>query len=294
MKKLRQVLIILIETKKIKRKTATSGTFGKVILFIIFIVFFSAMNFFAPMGVSAGEIIPDEELIEGLIEGAGQITIDFGSPAAVSDAVNIILFLTVIAIAPSILVLMTGFTRILIVLSFVRNALGLQQTPPTQVLIGIALFLTIFLMAPVFTQINEEALQPYLEEELTLREAIDAAMVPVRNFMFAQIDNETGRRDLRNFLNIAGYTELPESLDDIGNSVLIPAFVLNEIKNAFWMGFVIYVPFLIIDLVVASTLMSLGMMMLPPAMVSMPFKLIIFILVGGWNLITDMLMASFR
>ena len=277
--KLRRVLIILRRIKKIKR-------------LILFIVFAGAVILAALTGVSAEEIVmPDfegigEELLD-LVEG-------LGSPETASDSVNILIFLTVIALAPSILVLMTGFTRILIVLSFVRNALGLQQTPPTQVLLGIALFLTVFLMAPIFSQMNEEALQPYVNEELSMEEAFDVAMGPVRGFMMRQLTSTAmGAQDLKTFLDLAGQ-EQPENWDEIGNVVLIPAFIMGEIRRAFMIGFMIYVPFLIIDLVVASTLMSLGMMMLPPAMVSMPFKLILFMLVDGWNLVVTTLMGTFH
>ncbi|MCL2099416.1 MAG: flagellar type III secretion system pore protein FliP, partial [Oscillospiraceae bacterium] len=174
------------------------------------------------------------------------------------------------------------------------NAMSLQQTPPTQVLVGIALFLTVFLMAPVFGQMNEEALQPYVEGELTMDEAFSAAMGPMRGFMINQVSSTAmGGQDLNTFLDLARQPR-PESIEEIGNAVLIPAFIMGEIRRAFMIGFFIYVPFLVIDLVVASTLMSLGMMMLPPAMVSMPFKLMLFILVDGWNLIITGLMGSFH
>jgi flagellar biosynthetic protein FliP len=280
-KKLRQVLIILIRIKRIRK-------------FILFIGFISALGIFALTSVSASELEGLEEYYEEIASNSPRVSLElenFTSPEGASDSVNIIIFLTIIALAPSILVLMTGFTRILIVLSFVRNALGLQQTPPNQVLIGISLFLTIFLMGPVLTDINENALQPYINEELTMDEAFAAAMEPVRGFMFYQLSSPNSN-ELNTFLDIAGQ-ERPEELEDIGNDVLIPAFIMNEIKLAFIMGFFIYVPFLIIDLVVASTLMSLGMMMLPPAMVSMPFKLILFMLVDGWAMITTTLMGSF-
>ena len=276
--------MVLVRTRKIKN----------VILFIVFV---GAVGMSALMGVSGAEIIDPADGgmdFEGVAEEILALVDGLGDPDVASDAVNILIFLTIIALAPSILVLMTGFTRILIVLSFVRNALGLQQTPPNQVLIGIALFLTIFLMAPVFSQMNEEALQPYINEEINLEEAFDAAMAPLREFMFAQLfSTRMGANDLNMFLDIAGQP-MPEELGEIGNEVLIPAFIMGEIRRAFMIGFLIYVPFLIIDLVTASTLMSLGMMMLPPAMVSMPFKLILFMLVDGWSLITNNLMLTFR
>lgn len=272
MRKLRQVLIILIRTKKIKK-------------FILFIIILSASCILALTSVSAAEITnADVDAVTEIIDGLG----DLGSPENAADSVNIIILLTIIALAPSILVLMTGFTRMLIVLSFVRNAMGLQQTPPTQVLTGIALFLTIFLMWPTFTQINDEALQPYINEEISMDEAFEAGMRPAREFMMSQVSRE----DINTFLDIAD-RPVPEEYDDIATEVLIPAFIMGEIKRAFIMGFFIYIPFLIIDLVVASTLMSLGMMMLPPAMVSMPFKLILFLLVDGWGLVVTTLIGSF-
>jgi len=245
---------------------------------LLFIVFLAALSGFSIMQVSAGAG-PSISLDPG----------DYNSPDSIADSINILIFLTVIALAPSILILVTGFTRILIVLSFTRNAMGLQQTPPNQVLIGLALFLTFFLMSPVFVKMNDEALQPYIAEEIELEEAMERAILPIREFMFAQLSPD----DLNTMLAISNHPP-PEVLSDVATEVLIPAFVLNEIKRAFIIGFFIYIPFLIIDLVVASTLMSLGMMMLPPAMVSMPFKLLIFMLVDGWGLILQTLITSFN
>ena len=246
----------------------------KIILFILFLILLSA---FMLTSISAAEFSVS---IDGL-----------GEPEGAASTVQILLLLTVIALAPSILVMMTGFTRILIVLSFVRNAMGLQQTPPNQVLIGLALFLTFFLMLPIFAQINDEALQPYINNEITQDEAIERAVNPLRNFMLEQLDTDDGRTDLRTFLDMS--REVPETYEDIPTSTLIPAFIIGELRRAFIIGFFIYVPFLIIDLVVASTLMSLGMMMLPPAMVAMPFKLILFLIVDGWSLIVRVLFITF-
>ena len=228
----------------------------------------------------------------GATQASASVTFDFSdldTPSNIADSVNILLLLTVIALAPSILVLMTGFTRILIVMSFTRNAMGLQQTPPNQVMIGLALFLTFFIMSPIFAKMNDEALQPYIAEEIEMDEALGRAVVPMREFMLAQMKPE----DLNTFLSIADQPR-PGDLSEISIWVIIPAFILSEIKWAFMLGFYLYIPFLIIDLVEASTLMSLGMMMLPPAMVSMPFKLMIFLLFDGWGLIVTSLMASFK
>lgn len=247
----------------------------KIIIFILFLI---SMSAFTLIGVSADNGLTFS--VEGL-----------GEPESAASTVQILLILTVIALAPSILIMMTGFTRILIVLSFVRNALGLQQTPPNQVIIGLALFLTFFLMAPLFSQMNEEALQPFINSEINQDEAIERAIVPMRNFMLDQMKND--KSDLKTFLDITG-APMPETYDEIEIWVIIPAFIIGELKRAFIIGFFIYVPFLIIDLVVASTLMSLGMMMLPPAMIGMPFKLILFLIVDGWSLIVKTLMVSFH
>ena len=204
-----------------------------------------------------------------------------------SQSVTIILLLTVGAVAPSILLLMTSFTRFAIVLSLTRNAIGTQQVPPTQVLTGLALFLTFFVMARVLSQINDNALQPFLNGEIEQAEAFDAGFAPLREFMAAQ----TGEDDLRLFLELRG-EEAPTSIDDVAPSVMIPAFVLSELRTVFTIGFVIFVPFLVIDLVVASVLMSMGMVMLPPVFISLPLKLLMFVLVDGWSLIVHSLVAS--
>ena len=205
---------------------------------------------------------------------------------AMSNTVLIILLLTVGAAAPSILLLTTSFTRFVIVLGLTRNALGTQQIPPNQVLTGIALFLTLFVMAPVLTQINDEALQPMLAGEMTQGEAFDAGFAPLRDFMLAQTD----RDDLQMLLDLRG--EEPQKPEDVSATVLVPAFVLSELKAAFVIGFMIFIPFLIIDLVVASVLMSMGMMMLPPVFISLPLKLLLFVMVNGWALIIGSVVES--
>lgn len=205
------------------------------------------------------------------------------------SAIQLLILFTILSLAPSILIMMTSFTRIIIVLSFLRNAIGTQQTPPNQVLIGIALFLTFFLMAPIASQINEEAIQPYLAEEISQNEALDIGMTPIREFMFRQ----TKEKDIALFLRIAKIDNV-NSLNDIPTRVLIPSFIISELKTAFQIGFILFIPFLVIDMVVASTLMSMGMMMLPPVMISLPFKLLLFIMVDGWNLIIGQLVSSFK
>ncbi|PKL91629.1 MAG: flagellar biosynthetic protein FliP [Candidatus Goldiibacteriota bacterium HGW-Goldbacteria-1] len=210
------------------------------------------------------------------------------NPKDVAATIQIILLLTVLTLAPAILMLMTSFTRIIIVLSFLRQALGSQQIPPNQILIGLALFMTFFLMRPVGTEIYDKAWKPYSENKITLDKAVDEAVKPVRQFMFKQ----TREKDLALFIYLSK-SPRPKNPDDVPTSVLIPAFVISELKTAFTVGFIIYVPFLIIDMVVASTLMSMGMMMLPPVMISLPFKILLFILVDGWHLLSRALIVSF-
>ncbi|MGN8644986.1 flagellar type III secretion system pore protein FliP [Gracilibacillus sp. HCP3S3_G5_1] len=207
---------------------------------------------------------------------------------SISTSVRLLLLLTVLSLAPSILILMTSFTRILIVLSFVRTSLATQQMPPNQVLVGLALFMTFFIMAPTFQEVNEQALQPLFAEEITLEEAYDNASIPIKEFMA----KHTRQKDLALFMNYAEI-ERPESVQDIPLTTLVPAFAISELKTAFQMGFMIFVPFLVIDMAVASVLMSMGMMMLPPVMISLPFKILLFILVDGWYLITHSLLDGF-
>lgn len=209
-------------------------------------------------------------------------------PANVSATVRLLLLLTVFSLAPGILILMTSFTRIVIVLSFVRTSLATQQMPPNQVLIGLALFMTFFIMAPTFSEIYDNALQPLFEEEITIDEAYEEASTPIKEFM-AQ---HTRQKDLALFMNYADI-EQPETLQDIPLTVMVPAFAISELKTAFQMGFMIFIPFLIIDMVVASILMSMGMMMLPPVMISLPFKILLFVLVDGWYLIAQSLLEGF-
>lgn len=211
------------------------------------------------------------------------------TPQETALSLQILLLLTVLSLAPAILIMVTSFTRIIVVLSFVRSALGLQQMPPNQVLIGLALFLTFFIMAPVADQINQTALQPYMNGKIGQQQAINNAMVPLREFMFKQ----TREKDLNLFINLSGMKQ-PEQLSDIPSTVLIPAFIISELKTAFQIGFLIYVPFIVIDMVVATTLMSMGMMMIPPVMISLPFKVLLFIMVDGWNLVVQSLITSFH
>lgn len=214
--------------------------------------------------------------------------IDTQNPQNVSTAIQLMLLITVLSMAPAILVMVTSFTRIIVVLSLVRNAIGIPSLPPNQVMIGLALFLTAFVMAPAIKQINNEAVQPYLNGTLTQQEAYSRGEAPVRDFMLKQ----TRQQDLGLFLKLSG-TEKPETVDDVPTYVLVPAFTISELKTAFQMGFVMFVPFLVIDLIVSSALLSMGMMMLPPVIVSLPFKILLFVLVDGWYLIIGSLVGSF-
>ncbi|CAH0346178.1 flagellar type III secretion system pore protein FliP [Bacillus sp. CECT 9360] len=209
-------------------------------------------------------------------------------PSNVSTSVKMFLLLTVLSLAPSILILMTCFTRIVIVLGFVRTSLATQQMPPNQVIIGLSLFLTFFVMAPTFQEVNEAALTPLFEEKIELDEAYELAALPFKEFMSAH----TRQKDLALFLDYA-QMDRPESIEDIPLTALVPAFAISEIKTAFQIGFMIFIPFLVIDMIVASVLMSMGMMMLPPVMISLPFKILLFVLVDGWYLVVKSLLQSF-
>ncbi len=223
--------------------------------------------------------------------GPFQFNLDTGSDnGGLTSTLQIMLVITLISLAPSILIMVTSFTRIIIVLHFVRSALGTQTTPPNQVLIGLALFLTFFIMSPVFTNINDNAIKPLTAGDITQEEAFEAGIKPLRDFMLDE--GNTRPQDLRLFMDIAEIGTV-DNLDEIPMTVVIPAFIISELRAAFIIGFLIYIPFIIIDMVVASTLMSMGMMMLPPTTISMPFKILLFILADGWNLVIGTLVKTF-
>ena len=243
----------------------------------------------------------DQDHIEGTTAGEVQdpdspddfsfnISSNAGS-TGLSAPLRILLVLTVVAVAPAILLMMTSFTRIIVVLHFVRTALGTQTSPPNQVLIGLAVFLTIFIMSPVVSQINTDAIQPFDAGEITQEEALEAGLAPIREFMFKQ----TNRKDIRLFLEIREQQNevSVEDIDEIPTEVLLPAFMISELRAAFIMGFLLYLPFIVIDMVVSSTLMSMGMMMLPPTTISMPFKILLFVLADGWDLLIGQLVRTF-
>lgn len=232
--------------------------------------------------------------IPSLTEAISIPTISFGvenadNPQQVSTGLQVLFLLTILSMAPGILLMTTCFTRIVIVLGFVRQAMGTQNMPPTQVIIGLALFLSFFIMAPTINTINDKALQPYLNEEINQEDALQKALEPMREFMFSQVKES----ELTLLADITLDNE-PFDKNDIPTMTLIPAFMLSELKLAFQMGFMIYIPFLVIDMIVASILMSMGMMMLPPVIISMPFKLLLFVLVDGWTLIVGSLIKSFQ
>ncbi|CAG37400.1 flagellar type III secretion system pore protein FliP [Desulfotalea psychrophila] len=213
---------------------------------------------------------------------------DADSPEKVSAALQILFVLTIISVAPAIVLMMTCFTRIVIVLGFVRQAMGTQNMPPNQIVIGFALFLTFFIMSPTINKINDTALQPYLAKEISQGKALDLTVFSMREFMFSQVQESE-----LSFMAELTIEKEPKDKADIPTTTLIPAYMLSELKTAFSMGFMVYIPFLVIDMIVASVLMSMGMMMLPPVIISMPFKLLLFILVDGWTLIVGSLVKSF-
>lgn len=228
-----------------------------------------------------------EELQELNIANGLTVSVN-GDNGDLSSTLRILITLTLIALAPTLIIMLTSFTRIIIVLHFTRNALNTQTAPSNQILIGLALFLTFFIMNPVITQINEEAIKPLDQGIITQEEALEKGMEPLRQFMYKQ----TQVKDVRLFMDIAG-EEWTTDLDKIPNSVLVPSFIISELRTAFIIGFIIYIPFIVIDMVVASVLMSMGMMMLPPTTISMPFKILLFVLADGWNLVIGNVVKSF-
>jgi flagellar biosynthetic protein FliP len=228
---------------------------------------------------------------KALSANVGGMVVSVASPdgkQGMSSAVSLLLLLTVLAIAPSFLMMMTSFTRIIIVLGFLRRALGTQTLPPNQVMVGLSLFLTLFIMAPTLNRINDRAVQPFMKDQITQAQAFDQAKDAVRDFMAKQ----TRKNDLALFIRLAK-EERPATIADVSFTTLVPAFITSELKTAFQMGFIIFLPFLVIDLVVSAILMALGMMMLPPVVVSLPFKILLFVLVDGWTLLMQSLVASY-
>ncbi|TWJ18043.1 flagellar type III secretion system pore protein FliP [Geobacter argillaceus] len=234
--------------------------------------------------LTASVAIAEPVALPTISVGVGQAT----KPGEISVVLQILFLMTILSLAPGLLIMTTSFTRIVVVLSFLRNAIGTQQAPSNQIIIGLSLFLTFFIMGPVWQQINTQALQPYRAQTISQEEAFKRAIMPVRKFMLSQ----TREKDLALFLNIAKQPR-PRNADDIQTITIIPAFMISELRTAFQIGFLIYIPFLVVDMVVASVLMSMGMMMLPPVMISLPFKILLFVLVDGWGLVIGSLVKSF-
>ena len=228
---------------------------------------------------SAAPAVPNVKLSIGQAQG----------PQDVSVTLQILALLTVLSLAPGILMMTTSFVRIVVVIGFLRNALSTQNVPPNQVVIALSLFLTFYIMAPYWGQANEQGIQPYLAGQITQEQAIDNVAAPIREFMFKQ----TRESDLALFVNLSD-AERPETQEDVSTVTLVPAFIISELKTAFQLGFMIYIPFIVIDMIVASTLMSMGMMMLPPVMISLPFKILLFVMVDGWHLLIQSLVMSFK
>jgi flagellar biosynthetic protein FliP len=267
-----------------------------VLLAVCILAFFKGISTDTAYATTAADTVTDPtgESGNNLSGALGPLEFSLNSDEdanSLSSTLQILMVLTVISLAPSILIMVTSFTRIIIVLHFVRSALGTQTTPPNQVLVGLALFLTFFIMSPVISKINTEAVKPLSAGEITTQEAWDAGVKPLRTFMLEQINNP---KDLKLFLDIAEIDiKTLATEDDIPITVVIPAFVISELRTAFIIGFLIYIPFIVIDMVVASTLMSMGMMMLPPTMISTPFKILLFIMADGWNLVIGSVVKTF-
>ncbi|MBD3879057.1 MAG: flagellar type III secretion system pore protein FliP [Selenomonadaceae bacterium] len=232
------------------------------------------MNF-----AEAAPIIPSVNVEVGTAE----------TPEQVASTLQVIAVLTLATIAPGILMMTTSFIRIVVIIGFLRNALATQNVPPNQVIVSLAMFMTFYIMAPYWSQANDNGLQPYLAGQITQEEAITNVLEPVREFMFRQ----TRESDLALFVNLSE-AERPETQEDVSTFVLIPAFIISELKTAFQIGFMLYVPFIVIDMIVATTLMSMGMMMLPPVMISLPFKILLFVMIDGWHLLIQSIIVSFR
>jgi len=270
-----------------KRTPAWAWALGRILLLIALVATALVLSGCSTASDPAGT--PKLSVALDGARGAVDIGVEgSNNPKDVSMAIQLVALLTVLSLAPALLVMVTSFTRIVVVLAFIRTALGVPQMPPNQVLLGLGLFLTLFVMMPTIDAVNRDALQPYVQGQISQDVALERASRPLREFMLRQ----TREKDLALFVQL-NHQERPNSPDDVPTYVLIPAFVISELKTAFQMGFVIFIPFLIIDMVISSALMSMGMMMLPPAMISLPFKILLFVMVDGWYLVIGSLMKSF-
>lgn len=282
-------------TKIKKSYCMVSFVFAVIVIVIALVFTFTDTTVYA--AAADGDAVLDlggqdgaDSLLDARSDSTNGLSITYNNDSgALSTPVRALLVLTILALAPSILIMMTSYTRIIIVLHFVRTAIGTQTAPPNQVLLGLALFMTFFIMAPTFQQINENAIQPLDNGDITMEEAFAEAEIPIRTFM----EGQTLEKDLALFVDMDPSGETYESYDDVPMTTLIPAFIISELRYAFIMGFLIYIPFIVIDMVVASVLMSMGMMMLPPTTISLPFKILLFILADGWNLVIGSLVRTF-
>ncbi len=258
----------------------SNKTFLYIGIFFIFFILSSGVSYSQSLATN----IPDISL---QVNGSD-------NPRDLTNSIEMLILFTVLALLPSILIMMTSFTRIIVILSFLKNAMGAQQAIPSQIIVGLSLFLTFFIMAPVGNQIYTEALVPYFDNTMTQQEAFETGIVPLREFMMKQ----TREKDIQLFMDLSKNEELINKqdivLDDIPNTVIIPAFIISELKTGFQVGFLLFIPFIIIDMVVASTLMSMGMMMLPPMMISLPFKILLFVLVDGWEMVIKSIVMGFN
>ena len=279
-----------VNNKKQKKKYIAFFVKYVFVFILAFSAFFHGVNeaYATQIGTTESTETSDESNMQDDYFGLNLKLDTSSDSASMSGTLQMLIVLTILSLAPSILIMMTSFTRIIIVLHFVRTALGTQSAPPNQVLIGLALFLTMFIMSPVLVQVNENAVKPLSEGVITQEEAFENGIEPIREFMFEQ----TREKDVKFFLDIAEIGTV-ESFDEVPTTVLIPAFIISELRAAFIMGFLIYIPFIVIDMVVAATLMSMGMMMLPPTTISMPFKILLFILADGWALVIGELVKTF-
>lgn len=280
------------QTKQIKKRIL-EHIHVKKFLIAYFIIFTMLCVGYHVQATGVTDNMTDNETVTNLEEDVPfslGVTVDTNNDeGTLAGTLQMLLVITVISLAPSIVIMMTSFTRIIVVFHFLRTALGTQSAPPNNVLVGLALFLTLFIMTPTLDRINKEAIQPLSKGEITQEEGLKACMEPLRDFMF----NNVEKKDVNFFLDLAKVDDVKE-LTDIPNSVLIPAFIMGELRKSFIIGFLIYIPFIIIDMVVASTLMAMGMMMLPPTTISMPFKILLFILADGWNLVIGEVVKSFN
>jgi flagellar biosynthetic protein FliP len=275
-------------TSLLRRTPATGARRATVVLLLTLLSAVAAVLLAGPAAAApTAPTEPTAPVVPGIGGGDGGVDISIGGGSA-STSITLILAITVLSVAPSVLLLATSFTKIIVVLGITRNALGLPTSPPNQVLTGLALFLTLFVMGPVFGDINEVAVQPYMDGAISTSQAYDAGVVPLREFLLGN----TREDELKLMIGLSG-EEAPANAEEVSMTTLIPAFVLSELKSAFIIGLVIFIPFLVLDMLVSASLMSMGMMMVPPTIVSLPFKLLLFVVVDGWSLITTALVGSY-